>query len=153
MKTIFMASDHAGAELKNFIYLKLLNSGFKVFDCGCESDDGPVDYPDYVLLMVQKLVASPLPAAGILICGTGIGMSIAANRYSQIRAALCNNEVTAKYAREHNNANVLCMGARLITKDEAERILNTFLNTEFKAGRHERRIKKIEKLNGNCGTS
>lgn len=140
MDKIFIASDHAGFELKeqlvadmqmlNFINLGTLNS---------ES----VDYPDYASKLVKEVKQHGL--AGVLICGTGIGMSIAANRHPEIRAALCMNEEMAKLAREHNDANILILGARLIDFDSAKKILETFVKTNFdhENARHSRRLNKI----------
>ncbi|MDZ4661868.1 MAG: ribose 5-phosphate isomerase B [Pseudomonadota bacterium] len=137
-KTIFIASDHAGLSLKTFF---INNSPqFEWVDLGPHSE-ASVDYPDFADILVRE-IKTPSDL-GVLICGSGQGMSMRANKYSHIRAALCWNEETAKLAREHNNANVLCFGARLISTNLAHGILETFMKTEFAGGRHEQRVTKI----------
>jgi ribose 5-phosphate isomerase B len=138
---IIISSDHAGYELKE----KIINHDFE--DNICLEDLGPfdnesVDYPDYANKLGKK-IDSGFCKKGILICGTGIGMSIVANRYENVRAALCLNEKMAKLAIEHNNANVIVLGSRLISFEQAIKCLNSFLSSEFKKGRHELRIKKF----------
>jgi len=117
------------------------NLGFEVLDLGTNSTDS-VDYPDYGHKLAET-VASGKAKVGVAICGSGIGISIAANRNPKIRAALCQNTECAKLARQHNNANVLALGARMISEDEARECLKTFLNTEFEGGRHQNRIDKL----------
>lgn len=147
---IFIANDHAAVELKNNIVSFLKSSGFVVEDLGC-NDNKKVDYPDYANALCERLlreiesknIESKKEAKGILLCGSGIGMSIAANRHNHIRAALCTEPFSAQLAREHNDANVLCLGARLTGSDMAEQIIRSFLNAEFLHGRHEERVKKL----------
>lgn len=144
MKTLYFAADHAGFELKqsllayNEAFLR-----FKALDLGTYSLES-VDYPDYALKTIQKLKEDS-EGLGVLICGTGIGMSIMANRFPWIRAALCNDSIeAAELARAHNNANVLCLGGRLVDPEEAPEILKAFTQTPFDGGRHQRRLKKID---------
>ncbi|WDM85757.1 ribose 5-phosphate isomerase B [Ehrlichia sp. JZT12] len=142
MQKIFISSDHAGVTLRLAIKLYLENLGYVVEDYGCTRFDIAVDYPDYVQDVVNQVINNV--GFGILICGTGIGMSIVANRYKKIRAALCYSVEVAKLAREHNDANVLCLGARYISHQEAQSITCKFLNTKFSEGRHTQRIEKID---------
>lgn len=138
---IAVGSDHGGFELKQFI-AELLNSlGHSVVNLGCDSNES-VDYPDFAD-QVCETVLSGEAHYGILVCGTGIGMSMAANRRSNIRAALCHDEYTARLSREHNNANVLCLGDRVLGKGVAGGIVKTWLDTPFGGGRHQRRIDKF----------
>lgn len=137
-KKIVIASDHAGYELKEKIKKYLAENGYAVTDCGTDSAES-CDYPEFANKLCLAIKDDP-EMKGILICGTGIGMSMAANRHSHIRAALCHNEFTARLTRQHNNANVLCMGARTIGEELAFETMKTFLSTEFMGGKHERRI-------------
>lgn len=139
-KTIFIASDHAGLELKRHFLARLPHLPFQ--DLGTDSPDS-VDYPDFAAKLCHKLESRLADACGVLICGSGQGMAIRANRFPFIRAALCWNEEVAKLAREHNDANVLCLGGRLITFPQAELILDTFLKTPFLGGRHQGRVDKL----------
>ncbi|MGB3181469.1 MAG: ribose 5-phosphate isomerase B [Cyclobacteriaceae bacterium] len=140
-KRIAIGGDHAGYEYKQTIKAMLEEKGFEVGDFGPPSADS-VDYPDF---------AHPLSTAvekgtyhqGILICGSGNGVAITANKHKGIRAALCWNEELSALSRQHNNANVLCIPSRFISLEDAEKIATTFLNTEFEGGRHERRVGKI----------
>lgn len=141
MKKIFIASDHAGFELKNYL-VQQLKEQFSVADLGAESIDS-VDYPDYAQSLSKNVLADN-NSIGILMCGSGIGMSISANRFKGIRAALVWNEEVAKLSRQHNNSNVLVLPARFMTKEEALKIVNSWLLTEFEGGRHEKRVSKIE---------
>ncbi|MCX8158243.1 MAG: ribose 5-phosphate isomerase B [Candidatus Diapherotrites archaeon] len=142
---IFIASDHAGFEHKEFIKNKLTKKGFEVFDLGCYNKES-CDYPDFAKILAKKVLKKKI--FGILICGTGIGMSITANRFRGIRAALCTNSYMAKVAREHNDANILCLGSRILSKKEALKISEIFLTTEFSGEiRHKRRIRKIDIVN------
>lgn len=141
-KKIFIGSDHAGFQLKENVKVFLEKKKFKINDLGTFSEES-CDYPDFAKKVAEK-VAKEKNSFGILICGTGIGMSIAANKIKGIRAALVQDEFTAKKAREHNNANVLCLGARVIDSEKAKKILNIFLNTDFEGGRHSKRVEKIE---------
>lgn len=138
--TLVFSSDHGGVSYKEFLKESALNLGYNIIDCGTHSTVS-VDYPDYIEPVVKEVLAG---AIGILICGSGIGMSIGANRFKGIRAALCSSSLMAKLSREHNNANILVLGERLIGKDEALACLETFLNTPFQGGRHERRIEKLD---------
>ncbi len=138
---IVLAADHGGFELKEVIKKNLLQAEWDVVDVGCTSNDS-VDYPDFA----EKAVSSMLTGdcqRGILVCGTGIGMSIAANRHRQIRAANCFDIDTAKLSREHNNANILCLGARVLETDNAIRMVNVWLETDFTGGRHQKRVAKF----------
>ena len=144
MKKIAIACDRAGIELKNFLIKNIESNDFVFEDLGTNSQD-PVDYPDYAKKVVNKILNKEADC-GVLICGTGIGMSISANRYKGIRASVCHNSLEAKLTREHNDANILCMGARIIGNETALENLRIFLNTEFSGGRHIRRIEKIDEL-------
>jgi ribose 5-phosphate isomerase B len=137
---ISVGTDHRGLEPKAFVKKILLSAGYTCEDCGSFTEDS-VDYPDYAL-KVGNNVASGQSRFGILICDTGIGMSIAANKIKGIRAALCHDTFTAGRARQHNDANVLCLSGRTEEKTMQE-IIHTFLTTEFEGGRHQRRVDKI----------
>lgn len=138
---IVVAADHGGFLLKEIIKKSLLQKGRAVVDVGCDSVDA-VDYPDYAEKAVSAIVTGDCEK-GILICGTGIGMSIAANRHRGIRAANCFDVPTAILSREHNNANVLCLGARVLDTDSALQMVMSWLDTEFSGGRHQQRIDKF----------
>lgn len=137
---VFLASDHAGFELKNELKEAIKGLGYEVVDLGT-NDKNSVDYPDYAHLLASKLEPN---CYGVLVCGTGIGISIAANRHENVRCAICHDEFTARLAREHNDANVIAFGARVIGAGVAISAAEAFLKTEFAGGRHERRVKKIE---------
>jgi len=138
---IAVGSDHGGYVLKEQVVNYLRNNGHEVDDQGCNSPES-VDYPDFAEKVCDE-VRQGNCAAGILICGTGIGMSIAANRYRDIRAALCHEAFTARMSREHNNANVLCLGERVLGSEIALDIVRVWVNTEFAGGRHQRRLDKL----------
>lgn len=138
---IFIASDHAGFGLKEFAKEVLSKQGLEVCDLGTHTPER-VDYPDFARILCEKILATP-ESKGVLICGSGIGMSIAANRFSGIRAALCTDGYLAKMARAHNDANVLCMGERVVGQGEAEEILAQFFSAEFEGGRHLKRVQKL----------
>ncbi len=138
---IVVAADHGGFLLKEIIKKQLLQAGREVLDVGCHSLDA-VDYPDYAEKAVSSIETGECQR-GILVCGTGIGMSIAANRSRCIRAANCFDVATAKLSREHNNANILCLGARMLDTDNALQMVTTWLDTEFSAGRHQLRLAKF----------
>ena len=138
---IALAGDHGGYELKEVLKTMLLEKGFEVLDLGCDGSDS-VDYPDFAHAMAATLKENKAER-GVLVCGSGIGISIAANRHSHIRAALVHDRLTAELSRLHNNANVIVMGGRTIGPDVAKDCLNTFLNTKFEGGRHQRRIDKM----------
>ena len=141
MKTIFIASDHAGYKLKESIKIYLDKKKIKYSDLGPE-DDGRIDYPDYAHKVAKK-VKTGKNKVGILVCGSGMGMNIAANRHKNIRAAQCFNLKSTKLSRLHNDANIITLGSRLLTKNNALKCVSTFLNTKFEGGRHTKRIKKI----------
>jgi len=138
----FIGTDHAGFEVKPFVIEYLEKKGIEVEDLGTYSSES-VDYPDYAHKVAEAVLANP-GTMGILICGSGIGMSLAANKHKGIRAALCHDHYTASMARRHNNANILCFGARIVGKGEIESILEGWLNSEFEGGRHQRRVEKID---------
>ena len=141
-KTITIACDHAGYDLKNALKKEILNMGFEVIDCGTNSSES-VDYPDFAKLAVDSILKKKSDIA-VLICGSGIGMSITANRFKGIRAALCRSTDDAKLARQHNNANILTLPGRQIDVDEAKNCFKIFINTQFDGGRHQKRVKKID---------
>ena len=140
-EAIAIASDHAGLEVKEVLKKLLLDAGYDVADLGT---DGPesVDYPDYADAMAEAL-ADGRAARGVLICGTGIGISIAANRHRHVRAARCCDATDARLAREHNDANVLVLGSRTSGPETASDCVRTFLETGFEGGRHQRRVDKM----------
>ena len=144
---VFIASDHGGFKLKGEIYAMLTDSTISVEDLG-PKESLPVDYPDYAILVCKKVLEEQ-NSFGILICGTGIGMTISANKMKGIRAALCSEPVSAILAREHNQANVLCIGARMIGSIMAQEIVKAFLNAKFEGGRHLPRLQKIQKIEEN----
>lgn len=139
--TIAFASDHGGYDLKQVLLEDLRAKGFDVLDLGTNGPES-VDYPDYAGLMA-KAIADGKAGRGVLICGSGIGISIAANRYPHIRAALVHDGLTARLSRLHNDANVIAMGGRILGVELARDCLDIFLNTEFEGGRHERRVAKM----------
>ncbi|MFT7099039.1 MAG: ribose 5-phosphate isomerase B [Rickettsiales bacterium] len=138
---IAIASDHAGFDLKSLI-IKEFGSKFQIIDLGCDNSEISVDYPDFAKKLAQEIISKSVDF-GILVCGSGIGISIAANRFKQIRAALCHNSQTAELSRKHNDANVLCLGARIVNEKDAIKIVETFLNTDFEGARHARRVEKL----------
>ena len=140
MKKIFIASDHAGFNLKNSIILKFAKS-LKIVDLG-PNDKNSVDYPDFAKKLSKK-VSTNKGSFGILICGSGMGMAIAANKTRNIRAALCYSTKNTKLSRLHNDANIITLGERLINKNKAFSLIKIFLSTKFEGGRHLRRVKKI----------
>ena len=139
---IAIGNDHAGVEFKNKMMKELRSKGYEIVNVGTDTLDS-VDYPD-IAKKVSEKVLNGEAKFGILICGTGIGISIAANRIKGIRAALCHNEYTAKLARLHNDANVIALGARVLGTDLGLACIEAFVNTEFEGGRHARRVGKIE---------
>lgn len=145
--TIYISADHAGFYLKKQIIQYLKIKEYEVEDCGAFEMDEQDDYPDFIIPCAQK-VADDKESLGIVIGGSGNGEQIAANKVKGIRAALYNSGSAeiAKLAREHNNANVLSLGARFITPDEAKRAVTAWLEAEFEGGRHQRRLDKIEKM-------
>ncbi len=149
---IAIASDHGGYELKEVLKEYLKSNNYNVKDFGCHSRES-VDYPEYAEKCCNH-VLSGRDCLGVLICGSGIGMSITANKIKGIRAALCTSEYHARLSREHNNANVLCLGARYTAGDYAMRILDAFLISKFEGGRHIKRLNRIKEIetkgSGNC---
>ncbi len=141
---IALGADHAGYEYKDKLIACLAEKGYECVDCGTNGPES-VDYPVYAS-KVCELVRSGDCEFGILVCGTGIGMSIAANKHRGIRAALCNEPESTAMTRHHNNSNVLCLGARMIPFETALELTNVFLTTEFDGGRHERRVEMLDKL-------
>ncbi len=139
--TVFIASDHAGFPVKDLIAKKLKDLQLEVQDMGPSSDDR-VDYPDFADKVCHKLKLHP-ESIGVLICGSGQGMAMRANKYRHIRAALCWNQESTQLARQHNNANVMCLASRLVEKDQLLEIVETFFKTEFEGGRHQKRVEKI----------
>ena len=140
-KKIILASDHAGFKLKDRIKHFLIKKGITVLDLGTKNTNS-VDYPDYAHLLSKKMKKNK-NQFGILVCGSGTGMDMAANKHKNIRAALCYNKRSTKLSRQHNNANVMAIGSRLTKKDVALKCVSTFMKTNFKSGRHQRRVKKI----------
>jgi len=141
---IGLASDHGGFELKEAVKAFLKSVGAEPIDLGTFSEDS-VDYPEFAAQVAEK-VSTGRFERGILICGTGIGMSIAANKFRGVRAALVNDLYSCRFSREHTNANILVMGGRVVGKDVAKEIVRIWLETPFAGGRHQRRLEKIEAL-------
>ena len=136
-----MASDHAGFNLKASIKKFLIKKKIKVIDLGPENNNS-VDYPDYAK-KVARNVSSKKSDMGILVCGSGTGMAMSANKFKKIRAAVCYNKSSTRLSRQHNNANIMALGARLTKKTDTIKLVNVFLNTKFEGGRHLRRVKKV----------
>jgi ribose 5-phosphate isomerase B len=147
--TLAIGADHAGLELKEQLKAWLIQSGHQVLDFGTHTPDS-VDYPDYAI-QVAEAVAAGKAERGLLVCGTGIGMAMTANKVHGIRAAFCPDLFTARMSREHNDANVLALGGRLTGRDLAVEILRMWLETEFAGGRHARRVDKIGDAERRCG--
>lgn len=142
--TIALASDHGGYKLKQSVSEFLRAKNIAVVDCGCDSEES-TDYPIYGE-KAARAVADKVCDAAVIICGTGIGISIAANRIRGVRAALCHCAEYAKMSRLHNNSNILALGGRFTSEDEAKIIVDTWLNTEYEGGRHEKRIKMLDEI-------
>jgi ribose 5-phosphate isomerase B len=140
-KVIAFGCDHAGLNLKNELMEAAKSFGYPALDCGTRTPDS-VDYPDFANKVVDALKTDQA-IMGVLVCGTGIGMGMAANRHSDIRAAVCHTELEARVAREHNNANILCLGGRILGTDQAKSCLAAFLSAHFTNGRHTPRIIKM----------
>ena len=140
-KKISISSDHAGFKLKEKIKQNLQKRKFTIIDLGPKSDKS-VDYPDFAK-KVAKNVASRKSNIGILVCGSGTGMAMSANKFKKIRAAVCYNKASTSLSRKHNNANIIALGSRLTKKSVALKLVNIFLSTKFEGGRHLRRIKKV----------
>jgi ribose 5-phosphate isomerase B len=143
---IAIGSDHAGYRYKTMLVEMLRESGHDVIDFGTNSEER-ADYPDYAVATARS-VGSGQSQAGVLVCGSGIGVAITANKITGVRAATCVTPEMAKLSRMHNNANVVCIGERLVTPEEAKEIVNEFLQTGFEGGRHEDRVAKIHSLTG-----
>ena len=141
MKKIFISSDHAGFKLKENIKEYLLKKNLTFYDLG-PNNEKKVDYPIYAHRLAKK-VKTNRENIGILVCGSGMGMNIAANRHKNIRAAQCFNLKSTKLSRLHNDANIITLGSRLLTKKNALKFISVFLNTKFEGGRHSKRIRKI----------
>ena len=139
--TLAFACDHAAVELKDRLIQDAQSLGYQTLDLGTHGPES-VDYPDYANNLAETLKQGKAQL-GVLLCGSGIGISIAANRHPHIRAALCHNEETAKLSRQHNDANVLVLGARIIDEATAKACLNAFLSTAFEGGRHQGRVAKL----------
>jgi len=137
---IVIASDHGGFKAKEVIFKHLNESGHSVKDIGCHTEDS-VDYPDFAHLLCYSISEFDF---GILICGSGQGMAISANKHKNVRASLCWSKEIAKLSKEHNNSNVLCLPGRFLNDNEIIEIVETFLSTSFEGGRHEKRVSKIE---------
>jgi ribose 5-phosphate isomerase B len=144
IRRIAVGSDHAAFELKEALRKHLQSKGIEAIDCGTYTPD-TADYPDYAE-KVASLVSSGRVPEGILVCGTGIGMSIVANKYPNVRAAVVSTPFTAKSSRAHNDANIICLGARVVDEATAKELLDIFLNEPFEGGRHARRVEKIKQL-------
>ncbi|MBT8454035.1 MAG: ribose 5-phosphate isomerase B [Deltaproteobacteria bacterium] len=140
-KSLIVGSDHAGLGLKRELSAVAADLGYEVVDLGTDSSDS-TDYPDYAHRVASAVARGD--GLGLLVCGTGIGMSMAANRHPGVRAALCGDVFSASMSRQHNDANVLCVGARVVGPGLAAAILEAFLSHDFEGGRHERRVEKIE---------
>ena len=146
MKNIYIASDHAGFNLKESIKKKY-SKKYNLFDLGPNKSSKSVNYPDYAHKLSKKI--NKKQNIGILVCGSGMGMSMSANRTKDIRAALCLNTKMAELSRQHNNANILVLGSRLISVPEAIKCLLVFLNTKFEGGRHQGRLNKFNNVDYN----
>ena len=141
-ESIVVASDHAGYELKETLKRELTNMGYEVLDLGTNDGTESVDYPDFGFAAAEAVESGRVTRA-IIVCGTGIGISIAANRHSRVRAALCHDVDTARLSREHNDANVLALGGRTTDPELAKTCMKTFLETSYEGGRHDRRVAKL----------
>ncbi len=147
MKKIALGCDHAAYEMKETVKRLLLSQNFDVIDVGTHSAES-VDYPDYAKKVSHEVITGNIQ--GILLCGSGIGVSMAANRYKGIRAALCRSPKDAEMSRRHNNANVLCIGARFNTEEEIISIIKTWFESSFEGGRHAERLNQFSDLGENC---
>jgi ribose 5-phosphate isomerase B len=144
MLSVALGADHAGWELKEALKAWLMDAGYQVLDFGTHGPDS-VDYPDYALQVAEAVTVGKVER-GVLVCGTGIGMTIAANKVPGIRAALCGDVFTARMSREHNDANVLALAGRLTGRETGLEILRAWLETPFAGGRHARRVDKIGEM-------
>ena len=149
MARVLMAGDHAGYELRQFLIGRLKGLGHEIVDLGSNSGSEPVDYPDFALPVAQRVAAGE--GLGILVCGTGMGVAIVANKVPGVRAARCTDTFSARMARAHNDANVLCLGGWISGRGLAEDMARAFLETPFEGGRHQRRVEKITALDAKRG--
>ena len=140
-KKVSLSSDHAGYKLKEKIKKSLIKKKIKIIDLGPKTDSS-VDYPDFAKKVARNIL-SKRSNIGILVCGSGTGMAMSANKFKKIRAAVCYNKASTRLSRLHNNANILALGSRLTNKSNALKLVNIFLNTKFEGGRHLRRVKKV----------
>lgn len=147
IRRVAIASDHAGYALKEFVKKILRSKGIEAVDLGADSE-ASVDYPDYAEKLATLVSLGKLKE-GILVCGTGIGMSITANKFPGVRAAVVTNTFMAKACRQHNDANVLCLGSRVVSEAEAQAIVETWLAEPFEGGRHDKRLQKLRDLDRN----
>lgn len=141
VETIAIAADHAGYDLKVLLVPELKSLGFEVLDLGTHGSDS-VDYPDFADALARAIETGQAKR-GVLLCGTGIGIAIAANRHRSVRAGVCHDATTARLTRQHNDANVLVLGSRIVGAEVAKDCLRAFLSTEFEGGRHQRRVAKM----------
>jgi ribose 5-phosphate isomerase B len=141
-ETVVMAADHAGYELKDLLKSEIDELGYDVLDLGTHGPES-VDYPDFGHAAGQA-ISDGRASKGVIVCGSGIGISIAANRHQGVRAALCHDALTARLSRQHNDANVLALGARVVGTEAALEVVRAFLSTEFEGGRHQRRVAKLK---------
>ena len=141
VETIAIAADHAGYDLKALLVPELKSLGFEVLDLGTDSRDS-VDYPDFADALARA-IETGRAKRGVIVCGTGLGIAIAANRHRAVRAGVCHDATTARLARQHNDANVLALGARILGTEVAKDCLRMFLATQFEGGRHARRVAKL----------
>lgn len=146
-RIIPIASDHGGFQMKQYLIEKLTEAGYEVVDFGCFSENS-VDYPDMIHPLAHAIEVGQFPL-GIILCGSGNGAQMTANKHPHVRAALCWNVELAKLARQHNDANILSLPGRFIPFELAWEMVQVFLNTPFEGGRHERRVQKIEQIEGN----
>ncbi len=149
---IVLGADHAGYGLKEELKLVLRQEGIEFLDVGTLNGEESVDYPDYAEAVARKVASGDFDR-GVIICGTGIGVAIAANKVKGVRAANCDNPVSAKFSREHNDANVLTMGSRIIGPEIAKEILRAWVRAQFEGGRHARRVNKISEIEERSGVS
>ena len=148
-KTIYIGADSAGYAMKESLITSLREEGYEVVDCGAYNDASS-HYPEFAHAVCEKVQENPDTVFGILVCGTGIGMSMAANKHRHIRAALCGDTFSARFTRLHNNANVLCLGARVVGVGLAKDIVDAFLDAPFESGgRHEQRVNMITAIEEN----
>jgi ribose 5-phosphate isomerase B len=145
-----IASDHAGYLLKSFLKAGLVKEADLLVDLGCSSEE-PVDYPQYAKIMAEALARGDAEF-GILVCGSGIGISIAANRFTGVRAALVSDPLGARLAREHNNANVICLGGKVLGEQQALECVRTFLQTSYVGGRHQHRVEMLDAIGGSSAS-